>query len=183
LADPLTILLSHLATGAIFATCGFALVKGDAQERQAGMVLFIDTVAWNFAVADVVPTEKFSVFFWLDLVLFGTFALLSWKSVRTWPIWASAFQSIAVFVDICRNFGLKLPPFTYFSAINVSTYGVLVMLTLGTFIAWRERAALRAFGIDGQPSTSSPASARAIRSSVRPTPKMATKDPNRGPWF
>lgn len=77
----------------------------------------------------------------LDILLLAVFIGLAWHSRRAWLIWASAFQSLIVTGHVMVVADLR-PPGDAFAAVNnLSNYGLLVALAVGTFWAWQERRA------------------------------------------
>lgn len=158
------------------------MLKGDPTEQQGAAILFVTWIAWNFALAAANSATVYFLFA-MDLVEFAAFVGLAWTSRRSWAIVAALLQSIGIIAYFARGIGVDVEEPAITAALRVAALGVRFALIAGTFVAWREREALKSFGIDPQASTSSPASARSMSSRVRATPKMATKDPNRGPWF
>jgi hypothetical protein len=165
---------------------GVALLKGDQPERYGAIIMFVAWVGSNLLLYSDISHNALALtngLFAIDIVVLLSLAGLAWTSRRAWAIIATILQALQVFIHVARDMGLPISDLTYFYALTVSGYGQLAAVLVGTLIAWRERAALASFGIVDQPGANSPASARAMRSSVRSTPKIATKDPNRGPWF
>jgi hypothetical protein len=162
--------------------CGVALSLGGTTERQGAAIYFVSWIGSMMVMGDNLAFGYLALTA-IDVVMFGCLALLAWKSGRAWPAWASAFQAIELLADISKDLGLKVNGIAMYSAVNIASYGVIATMIIGAVVAWREREALKSFGIDDQLDSNSPARARSMSSSVRPTPKMATKDPKRGPWF
>jgi hypothetical protein len=175
--------LLYLPALVMLACCGTALTIGSATERQGATIYFVAWIGCALVLSDHPIGAALDAFTAIDVVVFASFVLLAWKSKRTWPICAAAFQAVELLADTARYLGVSVKATAPIYAGNVAAYGILATMVAGAWLSWREREALRSFGINAQAETSSPASARSIRSSVRPTPKMATKDPNRGPWF
>ncbi len=162
--------------------CAFALALGGATERQGGAIYLVGWVGSVITLNDPRPDAQFDGYLAADFVVFAALALLAWKSSRAWPIWACAFQAIELIVDITRDLGIKTNWMGLMSALNLSSYGSIAAMAVGTWIAWREREALKGLVTPTQFATSSPARALSMRATVRARPKMATNDPNRGPW-
>jgi hypothetical protein len=163
--------------------CGLALLKGDAAEKQGATIMFVAWISENFVMMQKLAHGTTNLLFAIDVVLLLALCGVAWTCRRAWAVLASMAQAMAVLIHIMREMGVRIDGLTYFITLSIAGYGQLLALIIGTVIAWRERAALASFGIVAQPDDSSPASARSIRPSVFSTPKMATKDPNRGPWF
>jgi len=125
--------------------CTFALVVGDKIER-IGAVTYL--VCWLLStLARVVFQYELlgavSVLA-LDVILLLTFAALVWKAPRDWPVWACAFQALILASQLLflTNFDPTLS--AYFTIVNVSSFGIIVALVVGSFIAWQERRAIAA---------------------------------------
>lgn len=167
-----------------FLICGFALMKGDEPERYVSIITFVAWVSSNLIIWQKIDYRTTTnLLFAIDLVVLAAFCVAARKFDRTWMIVISAMQALQIVIHIARDAGIGIDNHTYYYALTVSGYGQLITMLVGTAIAWRERAALASFGIVDQSRTSFPESARSISSSVLSTPKIATKDPNRGPWF
>jgi hypothetical protein len=164
--------------------CGFALMKGDEPERYVSTITFVAWVSTNLIIWQKLDYHTTTnLLFAIDIVVLASLGVLAWKFARVWVILITALQALQIVIHIARDIGFKIDDHTYYYALTVSGYGQLIAMLVGTIIAWRERSALASFGIVAQPAVSSPASARSIRPSVLSTPKMATNDPKRGPWF
>jgi hypothetical protein len=129
--------------GAIFmiASCAFALLKGDEPERIGGSVL---ALAWFAALLVQGDGDLYNVqwgIFYLDMVMLAVLAGLTWKSRRAWPVWACAFQLLAVMGHIMNMTDIRPPIASFYAVINLSGYGVLACLAVGTFWAWQDRRA------------------------------------------
>tara|TARA_R110000782_G_scaffold31379_1_gene77278 strand:+ start:696 stop:1124 length:429 start_codon:yes stop_codon:yes gene_type:complete len=129
--------------GAVFmiAGCAFALLKGDEPERIAGSVF---ALAWFATLLVQGDGDLYHVqwgIFYLDLVMLAVFVGLTWKSRRAWPVWACAFQLLAVMGHIMNMTDLRPPIASFYTVINLAAYGVIISLAVGTFWAWQERRA------------------------------------------
>ncbi len=163
---------------------GFAITKGDAPERNGALIMLVTWVSETLvAWQNLDATVTTNILFGTDIVLLLALSALAWSCRRAWAIVTCLAQALQIIVHVARDLGAQISDATYYNTLGVAGYCQTLALVVGTAIAWRERAALASFGIVDQPWAKSPASARSIRSSVRSTPKMATKDPNRGPWF
>jgi hypothetical protein len=124
--------------------CAFALWKGETMERAAGATLLIawlaSTVAWGAAKHHT----TFAVLL-IDLVAFAVLAGIAWKSTRAWPIWAAALMAMQTVTEIVYTFNLGIGAQAYDITQWTASSGVIGALIVGTFIAWREREALKSF--------------------------------------
>lgn len=132
---------SQIVAGVAVLVVGFVFFKGDEPERIAGGaygLVFIATVM-------IRDGGSFSVPRWgamsLDVLLLAVFVGLGWHSRRAWLVWASAFQALIVTGHFLVAANLR-PPGDAFAAVNnMSNYGLLVAMAVGTFWAWQERRA------------------------------------------
>lgn len=180
MADFISIYLPIIANVIAF---GFAITKGDAPERNIALILLVawvseTLVAWQ----DLNATLTTNILFGMDIVVLVTISALTWSCRRTWAIVASLAQALQIIVHIARDMGAQINDSTYYNTLGIAGYCQTLALVIGTAVAWRERAALQSFGLIDQDGNVV-SNARAMSSSVRSTPKMATKDPKRGPWF
>jgi hypothetical protein len=179
----LDLLSVYLPITATVLACGFAMLKGDTPERNGALILFVGWVSGTLVAWQRLGPITTNIFFGMDIVVLATLAALAWSCRKAWTIVASLSQALQIIVHVARDLGVKIDDVTYYNTLGIAGYGLLLALAVGTAIAWRERAALASFGIVDQSAANSPASARSTSSSARPTPKIATKHPKRGPWF
>ncbi len=134
---------SQIGAAVIVLVCGFALWKGGRAEQWAGGILI---VAWLGTILIQDQTDSVG-FHPLDLVVdasvLAALGTIAWRSDRNWPIWASACQAINLATHLAFALDLRIPETAYYSALALASYGVLVALAVGTFLAWRESEALK----------------------------------------
>ncbi len=134
---------AQIGEALFLAVCTCALIWGDRTEKLGGGLL---VVAWAASLAsqhDASLLRTQYAILAIDLVALGALSVLAWRSERSWPVWAAAFQAIEVAVHVAKAGGLRIPGVAYIAAVNLSAYGVMVALAVGTWIAWREREALK----------------------------------------
>ncbi len=136
-------LYSQIAAIAWVSVCAFALIKGEREERIGGGALLIGWLGTMTVQQEIGLARSALPVMAIDVVLLLVLLGLSWRSERTWPIWASAFQLITVLVHIVTLADLRIGIIAYLSAVAVATYGLLICLAIGTFWAWQEREAIR----------------------------------------
>jgi hypothetical protein len=141
-------LYTQIGAIAWLAVCGFALWKGEKPERTAGGALLIAWLATLAIHRDTMMTDVHYFTMAIDVIVLGLLVALSWKSERTWPIWAAGFQLLTILVQIVPMFDMRIRYMAYLAAQTIATYGVLVCVGVGTFWAWQEREAVRAFEPD-----------------------------------
>lgn len=134
-------LYSQIGTAITVLVVGFAFLKGDEPERIGAAALVL-----VFLAGIVIPESTgFIVPQWglmgLDVLLLAVLVGLAWHTRRSWLVWAAAFQSLIVTSHVLVVADLR-PDGDAFSAVNnLSNYGLLVALAVGTFWAWQERRA------------------------------------------
>lgn len=129
--------------GAVFVAlvCGFAFLKGDEMERFAAGAYVFGWFATLMIQGDgSIYRTNLGVFF-VDLTLLIVLGAMVWKSNKAWPAWACGLQLLIVASHLVRYVDLRPPIASFITVINLSGYGVLVALGVGTFWAWQERVA------------------------------------------
>ncbi|MBC6983104.1 hypothetical protein [Caulobacter sp. 17J80-11] len=133
---------SQIWAVALLLTCGLALLKGDRPEQTAAVVCLISWLATVFAQDDTASFTPEHLWLAIDTSVLAVFVGIAWKSQRSWPIFAAAFQSIAVVIHIAFLLDLSIGTRAYIAALAISSYGALGALAVGTWRVWREREAL-----------------------------------------
>ncbi len=130
---------SQLVLGAAILVVSFAFVKGDEPERMGAaayamvflaVTMIKDGTSLNFPRWGVMGME---------IVLLTVFMGIAWHSRRAWPVWAASFQALIVTCHILIAANLRPPQNAVATVINMSNYGLLIALAVGTFWAWQER--------------------------------------------
>lgn len=133
---------SQIAVVVLLGVCAFAFWKGERLEQVGAAAFLLGSLATIFSQDDAGTATPKIIWLAIDSGLMAVFAGLAWKSVRSWPLFATAFQAIAVFAHLMSMAHLEIGAFAYVSAVAISGYGVLGSLAVGTWNAWREREAL-----------------------------------------
>lgn len=127
------------------AVLAFALLKGDEPERTGGAAYGL---AW-FASLLIQGNGVGSGVAWglaaVDFILLGVFSGLAWKSRRAWPVWASGLQSLVVMSHLLTFIDARPPLMAFYVVVNLASYGILLTLAVGVWLAWRDR---RAAGVE-----------------------------------
>lgn len=122
----------------------FALLKGGQPERiGAGAYLF----AWFASLMAQTSGSYFGVqwgVFAIDVVLLVVFIAMVWKAPRSWPVWACALQLLAVTSHVMIMLDLRTPISAFYTVVNMTGYGIMLAIAIGTFWAWQERRAIGA---------------------------------------
>lgn len=122
----------------------FALLKGGEPERiGAGAYM----MGWFASLLFQGEGGLFGVqwgMFALDVVMLVVFAAMVWKAPRSWPVWACALQLLAVTSHIMLMMKLPTPVSAFYTVVNMTGYGIMLAIAIGTFWAWQERRAIGA---------------------------------------
>lgn len=130
---------SQLVLAAAVIVVTFSFIKGDEPERMGAaayamvflaVTMIKDGTSLNFPRWGVMGME---------IVLLTVFIGIAWHSRRAWPVWAAAFQSLIVTCHALIAANLRPPANAVATVINMSNYGLLIALAVGTFWAWQER--------------------------------------------
>ncbi|MDP1911846.1 hypothetical protein [Brevundimonas sp.] len=119
----------------------FAFVKGDEPERLAAAAYTMCTLATVMLGDGSSPSVPRWGFMGIEIVLLVVFVGIAWKSQRNWLIWAAAAQVLTVTSHVLIVANLRPPRDAVAAVINMSSYGVLIAMAIGTFWAWQERRA------------------------------------------
>lgn len=134
-------LYSQIGAAIGVAVVAFAFLKGDEPERVGGGVYALGALASLLLQDDTRLYGPQWGLMGLDAVLLATYAAVAWKSRRSWPVWASAFQALIVMVHVMTVVDIRPPLVAFYAVINLATYGILLVLVLGVARAWRDRRA------------------------------------------
>ena len=128
---------------AILVICGAAMWKGDRLEQWGAGICFMAWLATILIQDDASSTLERFFLMGVDVAVLAALGFLAWKAERSWPVWAAACQAITVAVHLATLVDFRIPKFAYISALVLASYGVLIALAIGTWMAWREREALK----------------------------------------
>lgn len=119
----------------------FAFLKGDEPERiGAGAYL----LAWFASLLVQKDGQLFDIqwgMFAIDVVVLLVFGAMVWRSRRSWPVWACALQLLAVMSHVMIMVDLRTPVASFYTVLNLASFGILIAIGAGTFWAWMERRA------------------------------------------
>lgn len=125
----------------------FALLKGGEPERiSAGTYL----MAWFASVLVQSNAGLMGVqwaMFAIDVAVLLVFIAMVWKAPRSWPVWACALQLLTVTSHVMIMLDLRTPVSAFYTVVNMTGYGIMLAIAIGTFWAWQER---RAIGADAE---------------------------------
>ncbi|MBX7249634.1 MAG: hypothetical protein K1X35_11410 [Caulobacteraceae bacterium] len=132
-----------IGAGAVLLICGGALWKGDRLEQWGGGLCVLAWLATILIQDDVTAGLEEFALMGVDAAMLVALGALAWRGERSWPVWAAACQAITVAVHLAKFVDFRIPVLAYLTALVLASYGVLISLAIGTFVAWREREALR----------------------------------------
>lgn len=126
---------------------GYALWRGGAPERWAGVLLALAATATYFSYSpDAVRFRSVEVgVLIVDLTLTGALWWLALRSNRIWPMLITALQFASTLVHISKAIDLGMSPWAYHFLLKLGGYPILLALAVGTA---RHDARLRRYGVD-----------------------------------
>ena len=128
---------------AAILTVTFAMVKGDEPERMGAAAYAMVFVAVTMIIGnDSLSHPRLGVL-GVESVLLVVLIGIAWQSRRNWPIWAASFQALVVTCHVLVAANLRPSHNAVAAVINMSNYGLMVAIAVGTFWAWQERRALQ----------------------------------------
>lgn len=129
--------------GAVFTVLVvvFAFWKGDEPERIGGGFYVFAWLASMLVQDDSALLSPQWGMFAIDVVGLLVYGGLAWKYRRSWPVWVVGLQSLAVMSHIMALIDLRAPLASFYTVINIASYGILLAIAVGTFWAWQERRA------------------------------------------
>lgn len=132
---------SQLVLAAAIVVVTFAFIKGDEPERMGAaayaMVFLAVKMTSNGSLVNFPRWGAMA----MEIVLLAVFIGIAWHSRRAWPVWAASFQALIVTCHVLIAANLRPPHNAVAAVINMSNYGLLIAIAVGTFWAWQERRA------------------------------------------
>ncbi|NCN86007.1 MAG: M20 family metallo-hydrolase [Sphingomonadales bacterium] len=125
---------AHVYYICLLACCGYAILRGAGSEYIGAAIMIIGSLS-SLAVGKVLGTHWTSMeveVFAIDVA--GLFALigLTIKSDRFWPIWATAFQLLAVTVHTAMMVDPEITPWAFATGAVFWAYPMLLALAIGS---------------------------------------------------
>jgi hypothetical protein len=121
-----------LALGFAFVACGYALWRGGRPERIGAAAFLVD---WVFHPLTVNTQAWFGpqlAAFVLDLPLLGVLLWLALTGDRWWPLWAVAFQFLAMLMTVIIVADPRVQPLAYMTAAVLWSYLAVLTVAVGT---------------------------------------------------
>jgi hypothetical protein len=130
--------LNYLGLLAVVVSCGVAFRWGGLDERLASLGFVLATLASKLSiVTDYGSTEELLLV--IDALLFVAILVLALRSDRFWPMWAAAFQLVAVTVHLASLTETGDYKWAYAVGLIFWSYPVLIALGMGTWLEGRHR--------------------------------------------
>ncbi len=123
--------------------CGFALWRGDRDNRVAAGVCIIASVLSPLVVRPLVHRYvgvEVGLLI-VDVAAFTAFTLIALSSCRFWPLWLAGFQLSTLVTHLSAEIDIQLVPQAYAVAAKSWSYLILIMLAVGSWRAQRRRLA------------------------------------------
>jgi hypothetical protein len=134
-------LFSQIGLVCAVAATAFAFLKGEQPERLGAGTFMLGFFASQL-LQDLTQLQGAQ---WgmmaIDVVMLILFSALAWKSGRAWPVWVCALQSLIVMSHLTTILDLRPPVTAFIAVVNLSSYGILIAIVIGTFWAWQDRRA------------------------------------------
>lgn len=132
---------TQIGAGLTVLVVAFAFLKGDEPERIAGGAYVLTWFASLLVQGDGTSPGTQWGLMGIDIIMLGVYVALAWKSRRSWPVWATALQSLVVMSHVLTLVDLRPPASAFVAVVNLASTGILLILAIGTFWAWQERRA------------------------------------------
>lgn len=132
---------TQIGAGFTVVVVAFAFLKGDEPERIAAGAYVLTWFATLLVQGDSSgPGPQWGMMS-IDMIMLAVYVGLAWKSRRSWPVWATALQSLIVMSHVLTLVDIRPPLSAVYAVINLASTGILLVLAIGTFWAWQERRA------------------------------------------
>lgn len=118
-------------------SCGYALLRGCANERIAASVCIVASVVSVLVLSPMsvryasVETGELTV----DLLVLAVFLVVALRSDRFWPLWISGLQLTTTLAHFLKAINFDLIPSAYGAAERFWSYPILIVIAVGT---WRQ---------------------------------------------
>ena len=131
----------QIGAGLVVIGCLFAFLKGDDLERFGAGAFLLAWFATLLVQRDGDLYNPQYGMFAIDAFMLLLFAGMAWRSRATWPVWAAAFQLLAVMSHIMILIDQRTPMASLYTVLTLAGYGVLFCIVGGAFFAWQDRRA------------------------------------------
>jgi len=128
----------------LIASCGYALWRGQKDERVVAIACLLAVVATKFAVSPL-STRYAGVetgLLLIDLAMLSAFVAIALSSDRFWPMWIAGLQLTGSTAHLMKQISPDLLPKAYGAAAALWSYPILIILAVGVWRGQRRRQAL-----------------------------------------
>lgn len=132
-------LYTLVAASAILGSTVMAWKWGGLDEKLAAAGFIIATLASNFANQSHYYHTETGVLF-IDIALLVGLLMIALRSDRFWPMWAAAFQLVAVTVHVASVTESGNFAWAYAVGLIFWSYPVLIAMMVGTWMEARYRS-------------------------------------------
>lgn len=125
----------------LFASCGYALLRGKADARIIAIVFLIGNFA-TLAIRSPLAGSYSSVetgILVVDLLALLGFTWVALQSDRFWPLWVSGIQLTTSIAHLLKAIQPDLLPIAYAAALRFWSYPILIILAVGTWRSHQRR--------------------------------------------
>jgi hypothetical protein len=129
-----------------WSVAGTALWKGGWSERVAAVGFVLAWLATPLTRDHRWVGPQWSGFA-IDVLFLAVLLVIALRTRRYWPLFAAAFQLLAVFTHLARIIDPAVGGWAYITAGVIWTYLTLFAIAYGTYNRWRERRQLAASGL------------------------------------
>lgn len=127
----------------VVLVCVYAWWRGRSEERIAGTVALLATVATRFLISPrpVRYSEVELGLLGIDVAVLAAFIAIALYSKRFWPLWAAGFQLTVTMSHLLKAIDADLLPRAYAAAAVFWSYPILLVIVVGTWRTHRKLAA------------------------------------------
>jgi len=119
-------------------TCGYALSRGQRDERIAALVCIVASIVTAFVLSP--HTARYSQVesgeLLVDAAVLAVFTAVALRSDRFWPLWIAGLQLTTSMAHFMKLIHVDLLPQAYAAAEKFWSYPILLIVAAGT---WRGR--------------------------------------------
>ncbi len=130
---------SIVAFSAVSVSAFMAWKWGGLDEKLAALGFILATLASNLANTSQYGRTETGILF-IDVALFVGLLIIALRSDRFWPMWAAAFQMVAVTVHIASLAETGSYAWAYAVGLIFWSYPVMIALMAGTWLEGRYRS-------------------------------------------
>ncbi|WP_339826758.1 hypothetical protein [uncultured Parasphingorhabdus sp.] len=115
--------------------CGYAIYRGSRSEYFGAAIMIIGSIL-TLVVSRIFGTSWTSVevgIFAIDIVALFALVYLAFKSDRFWPMWATAFQLLAVTIHPMMMVVPQITPWAFGTGAVFWAYPMLLALAIGSY--------------------------------------------------